>query len=1051
MSKFFVYRPVFAWVFAIVITLVGTLAVLSLPIGQYPSIAPPPISISVTYPGASAETVLKTVIAPIEEEMYGLDGLEYMSSDAQSDGSMQVTLTFKQGTNPDTAEVQVQNRLNVAEAMLPAEVIAQGLSITKATKSFMMIVAFISKDHSMDSQAIGDFLASKLEEPITRIPGIGDYTLFGSEYAMRIWLNPNALNSYGLTVDDVSNAIKAQNLQVTSGELGGLPSPGHQVLDATVVGPSRLSTPREFKQILLKVMPNGAQVRLEDVAKVELGAQVYEPDGLDNGQPTAGLGLNLAPGANQLEVAQKVHAMVDHLKPYFPKGLVAIYPYDTLPTVILSMHEVVETLLIAIVLVVIVMFVFLQNIRATLIPTLAVPVVLMGTFGMLAAFGFTLNTLTMLALVLAIGLLVDDAIVVVENVERLMHDEHLDPREATLKSMNQITGALVGIAMVLSVVFLPMAFFGGSAGIVYRQFSITIISAMALSVVVALTFTPSLCATILKPTHGKPKAAPFRAFNRGFGALVAWYGGVTRRIASTDLSWFPYLALSATAIWIFMTVPTGFMPEEDQGLIFVQLNTPPGSSGHLTEKVNADFRNYMLSAEKASVSDVLTVMGFNFGGRSQSAGFSVVQLKPFSQRTAASQSAAAITQRALEHFKNYEGARITPFLPPAVMELGNASGFDFELTNPGDIPYRDFVAQRDRLLAMARKDPRLRAVRANGLDDAPQWILDVEREKANALSVTNADINETIAAAFGSDYVNQFNLHGRTKKVFLEGQSSARQQPEDLDKWFIRNTKNEMVPLSAFITGHWKLGAQKLELYDGVPAFEIMGEPAPGYSTGQAMDIMDHYADMLPKSLSHEWTSVSFEQEQSSGQAGKLYLISLIVVLLCLAALYESWPIPLAVMLVVPLGILGAVLASWLRGLSNDIYFQVGLLTTVGLATKNAILIVEFAKEHYDSGASLIDAATHAARERLRPILMTSLAFILGTLPLATASGAGAGAHIAIGTAVVGGMTGSTVLAILFVPLFFVKILRLFKVRRKGLVETETRTDSHGLRHGAEA
>jgi multidrug efflux pump len=1034
MSKFFIDRPVFAWVIALIIMLIGGIAVFTLPIDQYPSIAPPPITINITYPGASAETVQDTVIQPIEQEMYGLDGLEYMSSNGQADGSVQIVLTFAQGTDPNIAQVQVQNKLSLAEPMLPTDVTEQGISVTKATNNFMTIVAFISPNGTMDSQAIGDYVASNIEMPLSRISGVGDYTLFGAEYSMRIWLDPDRLNSYGLTVGDVRTAIMNQNVQVSSGELGALPARPGQLLDATVVGPTRLSTPAQFEQILLKVDQNGSQVRLKDVAKVELGGETYEPSGLFNGKPTAAIGINLAPGANQLDVSRAIAAEMKRLEPYFPPDLKTVYPVDTTPYVRLSLNEVVVTLFIAIGLVVVVMFVFLQNLRATLIPTIAVPVVLLGTFGVLAAFHFTINTLTMLGMVLAIGLLVDDAIVVVENVERVMAEEGLSPKEATRKSMDQITGALVGIALVLSAVFLPMAFFGGSAGVVYRQFSITIISAMALSVLVAIVFTPALCATMLKPVangnHQKQRG-PFGLFNRGFDLTSNGYArGVGFMIRHRSLAMIVFVGVTAVTGWLFTRVPEGFMPDEDQQQIFVQIQTPPGSPAGLTEKANTKIRNYFLTQEKDSVDAVFTAYGFNFGGRAQNAGFAAILLKNWDARTKASQSAAAITARAYAHFAGYEGAQIVPFLPPPVMELGNASGFDFELENRGGLSHTEFLAARNKLLQMAGADHRLVAVRPNGLEDAPQYVLDIDREKADAFGVTDSDINTTVQAAFGSAYVNQFTLRGRTKRVFLQGEVSARMEPSDLNKWFVRNMRGQEVPLSAFVHAEWKLGPQKLERFNGVPSFEILGQPAPGVSTGAAMQIMQDYAAKLPPAIGYEWTSVSYEQQQTAGQATKLYAVSIIVVLLCLAALYESWPIPVAVMLVVPLGVLGAILATLLRGLDNDIYFQVGLLTTVGLATKNAILIVEFAKEHFDAGASLMDAALHASKERLRPILMTSLAFIFGTLPLAIAKGAGAGAHVAIGTAVIGGMTGATILAIYFVPVFFVVVLGIFRVRR---------------------
>jgi multidrug efflux pump len=1037
MSHFFIDRPVFAWVVALIIMLVGGVTVLTLPIGQYPRIAPPPITINATYPGASAEAVRDTVIQPIEQEMYGLDGLEYMSSNGQADGSMQITLTFRQGTDPNIAQVQVQNKLSLAQPLLPQEVLAQGLAVTKATKNFMMIIGFISTDRSMDEQAIGDYVASNIEGPVSRISGVGDYTLFGAEYSMRVWLHPAKLNSFGLTVVDVSQAINNQNIQVSSGEIGGLPALKEQRLDATIKGPSRLNTPEQFEKILLKVNPDGSQVRLKDVAKVELGGQVYEPRGGYNGQPSAGLGINLAPGANQLQVANAIHAELKALQPYFPHGFEAVFPYDTSPYVILSLQEVVQTLLIAMGLVILIMYVFLQNVRATLIPALAVPVVLLGTFAVLGAMGFIINTLTLLAMVLAIGLLVDDAIVVVENVERLMADEGLSPKEAARASMNQITGALVGIALVLSAVFLPMAFFSGSAGVIYRQFSVTIISAMAISLLVAVVFTPALCATLLKPvapgSHGTTRGF-FGWFNRTFDKSAGRYkGAVSLLIRHVRPAMLIYVGLVALAGYLFHLLPGGFMPDEDQQTIFVQTQLPPGATAEMTEKVNDDVRAYFLDQEKDAVKSVFTVMGFHFGGRAQNAGFAAVGLKDFDHRPNAAQSAQEVTRRALAHFANYSGAIITPFLPPAVMELGNATGFDFELEDRGHLGHQALVSARNQLLELATKDQDLVAVRPNGLEDAPQAALEIDREKAYAMGVSMADINTTVEGSFGSLYVNEFTREGRTKRVFIQGMPESRMQTEDLRKWYVRNNLGNMVPLSSFVHVTWSIGAQKLERYNGVESVELLGEPAPGVSTGQAMATVEKYAATLPKGVGYEWTSVSYEQQQSAGQAGNLYLISIIVVLLCLAALYESWTIPVAVLLIVPLGALGSAAGSLIFGLENDIYFQVGLLTTVGLATKNAILIVEFAKEAFEKGSTLADAAVHAARERLRPILMTSLAFIFGTLPLAIASSAGAGAHVAIGVAVVGGMIGATVFAIFFVPVFFVIVLHLFRVKPKSL------------------
>lgn len=1032
MSSFFISRPVFAWVIALVLMLIGGVEIFQLPVAQYPSIAPPQIAITVVYPGASAQTVADTVVRPINQQMSGLDGLEYISSTASSSGAMEIDLTFKQGTDANIAQVQVQNKLSLAQANLPAEVTQQGIKVTKGVKNFMMIVGLLSTDSSMTAQDITDYIASNVQDPISRVNGVGDFTLFGSEYAMRIWLDPGKLYKYAMTAGDVTSAIAAQNIQVSSGELGGLPSVKGQRLDATIIGPTRYQTPEEFENILLKVNNNGSQVLLRDVARAELGAQSYATSARINNEPAGAIALKLAAGANQLSTEKAVRAELARLQQFFPPGLKIVYPLDTEPFITLSITEVVKTLFEAIALVFLVMYVFLQNFRATLIPTIAVPVVLLGTFGVLAAFGFSINTLTMLAMVLAVGLLVDDAIVVVENVERVMEEENLSPRDATRKSMDEISGALIGIALVLSAVFLPMAFLGGSTGVIYRQFSITIVSAMVLSVLVALILTPALCATLLKPrTADKARQrGPLAWFNRGFAWTNQRYtSGVTRMTRSLPWSMLAFIVIAGSMILLFTQLPTGFLPDEDQGFLFGQVTLAPGETAEQTAAVNKRVVDYLLSAEKNNVNTALSVAGFNFAGQAQNAGFLAVSLKPWSQRPRASQSSAAIASRVMQHFAGARDAKVFIIQPPAVQELGNATGFDMELVDQGNIGHEKLLAARNQLLGMAAHDPRVAAVRPNGVEDAPQFELVVDRQKANAFGIATTDINVLIGDAFGSSYVNQFMRAGRVKQVYVQGEAAGRMTPDDLSAWYLRNAAGGLVPFSAVMTGKWTLGAQKVEGYEGATSFDIQGSPAPGSSTGAAIAAMQEMAQKLPKGVSYEWTGLSYEQVQAGSQTTALYAISGIVVLLCLAALYESWPIPVAVVLVAPLGIIGAIIATLARGLDNDVYFQVGLLTTVGLAIKNAILIVEFAKTFYDNGATLQDAAVKAARERLRPILMTSLAFVCGVFPLAIASGAGAASRTAIGTAVVGGMVTATLLAVFFVPVFFVAVLRFFKVK----------------------
>ncbi|AXI60252.1 hydrophobe/amphiphile efflux-1 family RND transporter [Pseudomonas kribbensis] len=1026
MSKFFIDRPIFAWVIALVIMLVGALSILKLPINQYPSIAPPAIAISVTYPGASAQTVQDTVVQVIEQQLNGIDNLRYVSSESNSDGSMTITATFEQGTNSDTAQVQVQNKLNLATPLLPQEVQQQGIRVTKAVKNFLLVIGVVSRDGSMSKDDLSNYIVSNMQDPISRTAGVGDFQVFGAQYAMRIWLDPAKLNKYNLTPADVSAAISAQNVQISSGQLGGLPALPGQQLNATIIGKTRLQTAEQFKAILLKVNQDGSQVRIGDVADVGLGGENSSIAAQFNGKPASGLAVKLANGANALDTAKALRKTIDDLKPFFPQGMEVVFPYDTTPVVTESIKGVVETLVEAIALVFLVMFLFLQNFRATVITTMTVPVVLLGTFGILAAAGFSINTLTMFGMVLAIGLLVDDAIVVVENVERVMAEEGLSPKEATKKSMGQIQGALVGIALVLSAVLLPMAFFSGSTGVIYRQFSITIVSAMALSVMVALIFTPALCATMLKAIpkgeHGTPKKGFFGWFNRNFDRSVRSYergvGNILQRKAPYLLA---YILIVVGMIWLFTRIPTAFLPEEDQGVLFAQVQTPAGSSAERTQVVIDEMRSYLLDKESSSVASVFTVNGFNFAGRGQSSGLAFIMLKPWHERDA-SNSVFALAQRAQQHFFSFRDAMVFAFAPPAVLELGNATGFDVFLQDRAGIGHDKLMEARNQFLGMAAQSKVLYQVRPNGLNDEPQYHLEIDDEKARALGLSLSDINSTLSISFGSSYVNDFIDRGRVKKVYVQGQAGARMSPEDLKKWYVRNSAGTMVPFSAFAKGEWIYGSPKLARYNGVEAMEILGSPAPGYSTGEAMAEVEAIAAKLPPGVGISWTGLSYEERLSGSQAPALYALSLLMVFLCLAALYESWSIPIAVMLVVPLGIIGALMATSLRGLSNDVYFQVGLLTTIGLAAKNAILIVEFAKELHEQGRSLRDAAIEACRMRLRPIIMTSLAFVLGVVPLAISTGAGSGSQHAIGTGVIGGMLTATILAIFWVPLFFVTV-----------------------------
>ncbi|WP_219062172.1 efflux RND transporter permease subunit [Pseudomonas sp. UMAB-08] len=1045
MSKFFIDRPIFAWVVALIIMLVGALSILKLPINQYPAIAPPAIAIQVTYPGASAQTVQDTVVQVIEQQLNGIDNLRYVGSESNSDGSMTITATFNQGTNPDIAQVQVQNKLNLATPLLPQEVQQQGIRVTKAVKNFLMVVGLVSEDGSMTKDDLANYIVSNMQDPISRTSGVGDFQVFGAQYAMRIWLDPAKLNNFQLTPVDVKAAITAQNVQVSSGQIGGLPALPGQQLNATIIGKTRLQTAEQFEKILLKVNLDGSQVRLKDVASVGLGGENYSVSAQFNGKAASGLAIKLATGANALDTAKAIRTTIAQLEPFFPPGMKAVYPYDTTPVVTESISGVIHTLVEAIVLVFLVMYLFLQNLRATIITTMTVPVVLLGTFGVLAAAGFTINTLTMFGMVLAIGLLVDDAIVVVENVERVMAEEKLSPRDATRKSMGQIQGALVGIALVLSAVLLPMAFFGGSTGVIYKQFSITIVSAMALSVLVALIFTPALCATLLKPIdhekHGQPKRGFFGWFNRTFDRSVLSYErGVGNMIKHKTPAYLAYALIFAGMVWMFNSIPSAFLPEEDQGVIFAQVQTPAGSSSERTQTVLDNMRSYLLDEEGAGVKSVFTVNGFNFAGRGQSSGLAFIMLKPWGERTAEN-SVFALAKRAQAHFFSFRDSMTFAVVPPSVLELGNATGFDLYLQDQAGLGHAKLMEARNQFLGLAAQSKILAGVRPNGLNDEPQYQLVIDDERANALGVTMLDINTTLSIALGGNYVNDFIDRGRVKKVYIQGEAGSRMSPEDLKKWYVRNATGEMVPFASFASGQWVYGSPKLSRYNGVTAEEILGVPAPGYSTGQAMDEVESIIKKLPAGIGYSWTGLSYEERLSGSQAPALYALSLLVVFLCLAALYESWSIPISVMLVVPLGVIGALIATSMRGLSNDVFFQVGLLVTVGLSAKNAILIVEFAKELHEQGKSYTEAAIEACRMRLRPIVMTSMAFILGVVPLAISTGAGSGSQHSIGTGVIGGMITATVLAIFWVPLFFVSISSLFKSKVK---PTETPHDEAG-------
>lgn len=1039
MARYFIDRPIFAWVIAIIIMLAGALAVVKLPVSMYPEVAPPAVEITATYPGASAKVVEDSVTQIIEQNMKGLDGLIYFSSNSSSNGRATITLTFQSGTNPDIAQVQVQNKLQLAMPLLPQEVQRQGINVAKATSSFLQVLGFVSEDGSMGATDISDYVGSNVVDPLSRVPGVGTIQVFGGKYAMRIWLDPNKLHTYELSVDEVVNAITAQNAQVAIGQLGGAPSVKGQQLNATINAQDRLQTPEQFRNIVVRSGQDGAELRLSDVARVEMGAETYDFVTRYNGKPSSGLAISLATGANALETAEGVNAVLEDLKVNFPAGLKVVVPYDTTPFVKVSIKGVVHTLIEAIVLVFIVMYLFLQNFRATLIPTIAVPVVLLGTFGILSMLGFSVNMLTMFAMVLAIGLLVDDAIVVVENVERIMAEEGLSPLEATRKSMDQITGALVGIGLVLSAVFVPMAFMSGSTGVIYRQFSATIVSAMGLSVLVAIVLTPALCATLLKPIkQGEHHVAKgwsgrfFGAFNRGFDRSSATYQrGVRGILARPGRFMSVFLALAVVMGILFMRLPSSFLPNEDQGVLMVLAQTPVGATQERTLEALSKLEDHFLNEEADAVESIFSVQGFSFAGMGQNAGMAFVKLKDWKERDA-DQGVMPITGRAMAALSQIKDAAIFAFPPPAMPELGIGSGYTFFLKDTANQGHEALLNARNQLLGAAGQSKLLANVRPNGQEDTPQLRIDVDVAKASAHGLDNAAVNNTLSAAWGSSYIDDFIDRGRVKRVYVQADDKFRMNPGDFAMWSVKNRAGEMVPFSAFASMRWDFGSPRLERYNGVPAMEIQGEPAGGVASGDAMLEVEKLAKDLPPGFEVEWTALSYQERQAGSQTPLLYTLSLLIVFLCLAALYESWSVPTAVLLVAPLGILGAVLANTMRGMERDIYFQVAMLTTVGLTSKNAILIVEFAKENLEAGVGLLESTMNAVRDRLRPIIMTSLAFGLGVLPLAIASGAGSGAQQAIGTGVLGGMVVGTLLGVFFIPLFFMVVQRLFNRKKYG-------------------
>jgi len=1048
LSNFFLDRPVFAWVIAIIMMLAGGLAIYQLPISQYPPIAPPSIAIDAFYAGASAETVENSVVQIIEQKMTGLDKLLYMSATSDASGAGRIELTFAPGTDPDLAWAKVQNKLQLATASLPDVVQRQGVTVSKSTRNWLIVVGLVSEDGSMDENDLTDYGQSNVEQVLARVPGVGEVQVFGTQYAMRVWLNPDKLTDYRLTLEDVVQALRMYNMEISAGQFGGAPAVKGQRLNASIIVQNLLRTPEEFASIPLRINPDGSIVRIADVARTEVGTERYGSQVLFNGQPAAGLAVRMAPGSNALDTADSVKAKMQELSRYFPPGMKVIYPYDTTPFVKVAIKEVVKTLFEAIVLVFLVMYLFLGNMRATLIPTIAVPVVLLGTFAVLGLFGFSINMLTMFAVVLAIGLLVDDAIVVVENVERVMSEERLSPKEATRKSMREITSALIGIGLVLSAVFGPMAFLGGSTGVIYRQFSVTVIAAMLLSVVVALILTPVLCASLLKPVaegHGAAKTGffLFRPFFRWFDRVFFWtrdgYQSFVRRMINRKMRYLIIYVLIVAALgYLFQRMPTAYLPNEDQGIMFVQAMLPAGSTLEQTEQVMNQVRNHFLEAEKEAVASIFTLAGRSFSGVGQNVGMAFVKLRDWELRDRPELKVDALVGRAMGVLSKIRNARVFAFPPPAVVELGQAGGFDFQLQDRGGVGHEALMDARNQLLDMAAKDPRLVRVRPNGLEDVSQYKINVDWEKAGALGVPISVINNTISAAFGSAYVNDFIQAGRVKRVYVQADAPYRMLPSDLKRLYVRNNGGRMTPFSSFASGQWTYGSPRLERYNAFPSVNIWGEPSAGTSSGEAMEVMEEATAKLVRGIGFDWSGISYQERMATSQAPVLYTFSVIAIFLCLAALYESWTIPATILLAMPLGVIGGVMATSFRGLPNDVYFQIGLLTVLGLTTKNAILIVQFAKAKIEEGMGLIEATLEGAKLRLRPIVMTSLAFGFGVLPLAKATGAGAGAQTAIGTGVLGGMVTATFLAIFFIPLFFVMVIRLFGKKK------ETQMDSMG-------
>jgi len=1054
LSRFFLDRPVFAWVVAIILMVAGGLAIYNLPISQYPPIAPPSIAITCVYPGASAETVENSVTQIIEQKMTGFDKMLYLSSTSDSSGASRIELTFAPGTDPDLAWAQVQNKLQLAMANLPDAVGSQGVKVSKSTRNYLLLVGLVSEDGSMDGNDLRDYAQSNLEKVLSRVKGVGEVEVFGGQYAMRIWLNPDKLTDYQLTITDVIAALKAYNVEVTAGQFGGAPAVEGQRLNATIMLQSLLKTPEEFASIPIRTNPDGSVVRVKDVGRTELGTESYDIEGFFNGKPSSLMAIRKAADANALDTADNIKAKMEEMSHFFPAGMKVVYPYDTTPFIKVSITEVVKTLFEAILLVFLVMYIFMGNIRATLIPTIAVPVVLLGTFAVLGMFGFSINMLTMFGMVLAIGLLVDDAIVVVENVERIMSEEGIPPKEATRKSMDQITSALIGIGLVLSAVFGPMAFFTGSTGVIYRQFSVTIISSMLLSVVVALVLSPVLCATFLKPVPKGHEPAEggvwflrpfFRWFDRVFFKVRDWY---VKRVGQSLVHKTRYVVIFilivAGMVFLFKRMPTAYLPDEDQGILICQAMLPGNSTMEQTKKVMDGMREYFQNNEKDAVQSVMTVSGINFSGRGQNAGMAFVMLKDWDLRDRPDLKVTAVAGRAMRTFSQIRSAMVFAFAPPAVVELGMAKGFDFQLLDRGGLGHAKLMATRNQLLGMAAQDPMLTKVRPNGLEDVPEYRINVDWDKAGALGVPITAIQSTISTAFGSTYINDFIQGGRVKKVYAQADAPFRMLPNDLERLHVRNTAGKMVPFSSFATGEWSSGSPKLERYNGFPSINIQGEAAPGRSTGEAMAAMEGFIRQMPQGIGYDWTGLSYQERQAGTQTAPLYAFSILVIFLCLAALYESWPIPISILLVLPLGIIGGIIFSTFKGLPNDIYFQIGLLTTMGLTTKNAILIVQFAKTRADQGMDLIEATLEGVKLRGRPIVMTSLAFGFGVLPLAFATGAGSGAQKAIGIAVLGGVVTSTFLVTLFAPLFYVLIETYLGKKRKRKEPTGAVTNSSG-------